>query len=226
MNPVRRLSFQLYKVIRGASVDSGGHRELSSGFLSDRIREKTVLVSASRPGRLLEVGCGEGIFLSKVSDVFKGLLFGIEPVHNMLMRVKGRFSKKGIQNPALVSARGEELPFLNESFDSVVCINTFHNQPSIREAGDILRDMARVCKQGGCLIFDIRNSLNPIMFLAYRFATLYDPSCKVLPLNTYSFFAIQRLLRSLGFWVEKKEPVFFPFTILAPAMVIQATKGN
>ena len=226
MNPVQRLFSQLFKVVRGASVESGGHRELSSGFLSNAIRRRIAEACISRPGSLLEVGCGEGMFLSQVTGSGRGGLCGVDLVYDMVARAKKSLSKIGFEEDVLLLARGECLPFRNETFSNVVCVNTFHNQLSIREVHNIAKDMARVCKKGGCIIFDVRNSLNPIMFLAYRFATLYDPSCKVLPLNTYSFFAIRRLLRSLGFSVEKKKPVFFPFTILAPAMVIQARKGD
>ena len=226
MNSVRRLLFQLFKVIRGASIESGGHRELSSGFLSDRIREKTILASASRPGSVLEVGCGEGMFLSQATRYKKRGLWGIEPIYEMIAQAKERLSTDGCGEPVLISGRGECLPFRNEAFDTVVCVNTFHNLASIADLHKIAKDMARVCKKKGCIILDIRNSLNPAMFLAYRFATIYDPSCKMLPLNTYSIFAIQRLLKGLGLNVEKKTPVFFPFTILAPAMVIQARKGD
>ena len=121
---------------------------------------------------------------------------------------------------------GQHLPFKNEVFDSVVCVNTFYNQTCMHEIVNILKDMARVCKRGGCIIFDVRNSYNPIVFLAYKFVSLYDPSSRVIPINTYSIFAIQRVLRGLGFTAIKKTPVFFPFAILAPAMVIQAKKGD
>ena len=221
---MRNVFFKIYKAVRGASVESGGHRDLSSGFLSDGIRETVVRECVSAPGLLLEVGCGEGIFLSQLSNQYQGLLFGIERVHNMMIRAKRRFLKKSRKEPTVLSAKGEQLPFKNEAFDCVVCVNTFHNQPSMADVGSILKDMARVCKTGGRVIFDIRNSSNPIMFLAYKFANLYDPSCKVLPLNTYSFSRIARVLRTLGFSVEKKTPVLFPFVLLAPAIVIKAGK--
>ena len=74
MNLIQELFFKLYKAVRGASIESGGNRELSSGFLSNGVRRSALRVSVSRPGLLLEVGCGEGIFLSQLSNERKGLL--------------------------------------------------------------------------------------------------------------------------------------------------------
>lgn len=226
MNLIQGLFFRLYKAVRGASIECGGNRELSSGFLSNGVRRNAFRFSVSRPGLLLEVGCGEGILLSQLSKGRSGLLFGVEPENDMILRTKNRFLNEGAEGPTIVSGMGQHLPFRNEVFDSVVCVNTFYNQTCMHEIVNILKDMARVCKRGGCIIFDVRNSFNPIVFLAYKFASLYDPSSMVIPINTYSIFAIQRVLRGLGFTAIKKTPVFFPFTMLAPAMVIQARKGN
>ncbi len=51
---------------------------------------------------------------------------------------------------AFVAARGQALPFANESFDGVLCLNALHHLPSYREA---LREIYRVLKPGGRAVF-------------------------------------------------------------------------
>lgn len=51
---------------------------------------------------------------------------------------------------AYVVARGQALPFRNESFDGVLCLNALHHQPSY---ATVLREIHRVLKQGGRAVF-------------------------------------------------------------------------
>jgi hypothetical protein len=64
------------------------------------------------------------------------------------------------------------------------------------------------------------------MFLAYKWATFYDPTCRVLPLKTYSFLRIQKFIKKFGFIVVRRIPVLFPIMLLAPAIVIEARKED
>ncbi len=50
----------------------------------------------------------------------------------------------------LVSADGESLPFKDESFESVFCLQSLHHIPSIRAA---IKDIFRVLKKGGHFVF-------------------------------------------------------------------------
>ena len=49
-----------------------------------------------------------------------------------------------------VTARGQSLPFVSESFDSVLCMNALHHLPSYTAA---LREIHRVLKPGGRAVF-------------------------------------------------------------------------
>jgi SAM-dependent methyltransferase len=49
-----------------------------------------------------------------------------------------------------VAARGQALPFLSETFDSVLCMNALHHLPSYADA---LADIYRVLKPGGRAVF-------------------------------------------------------------------------
>jgi SAM-dependent methyltransferase len=51
---------------------------------------------------------------------------------------------------AFVAARGQALPFVDECFDGVLCLNALHHQPFYQDA---LREIFRVLKPGGRAVF-------------------------------------------------------------------------
>ena len=51
---------------------------------------------------------------------------------------------------AFVAARGQSLPFRNETFDGIICLNALHHLPSYEAA---FREMYRVLKPGGRAVF-------------------------------------------------------------------------
>lgn len=222
----RSILINLFRRYRGLSRDSGGTRELSSGIISDRIRDDAIdsVKGLLKNDRLVEIGCGEGLLLSAINQPQRqSLLLGIERESWMIERAKNRFMGK---EPAisLVRGIGNLLPLRSESIDIVVCINTFHNQPSYKDVVEILEEMARICKTGGRIIFDIRNCYNPCIYLAYRYVMLYDPTCKTLPLNTYSIFEVTKVLKKVDLKIIRKQAILFPYWLFAPAMVIEAQK--
>ena len=107
---------------------------LRSFFLRDMdvaIRYGPVLADAARAGRILEVGSGP----YGIAPFLQGPVFGVDldftgPRHERL-------------HPAL--ARGEALPFADETFDLVLCFDVMEHVPrDHREA--VLRELARVSR--------------------------------------------------------------------------------
>lgn len=226
-----RLSFEkfLSKIFiktRGNARDHGGDRELSSGILSDKIRKGAVNEATSHRGKLLEVGSGEGLTLELIKDIEGySLLIGLELAEDMIKKCCNRLFNRGSHRVNLLRGLGQRIPIKDNSINSVICVNTFHNLHSFFEVEEILKEICRVCASDGVVIFDIRNSYNPLMYFAYKWVMAYDPTCRVLPLNTYSYFKVRHTLKKLGFQVIKKRGILFPFWILAPAMVIEAWRS-
>jgi len=218
--------YNLFSKYRGLSRDSGGTRELSSGIISDRIRNDAIglVKDLFKDGRLVEVGCGEGLLLEAVNlSQDKSIFFGVDRESKMIERAMNRLAGK--KSPvSLLRGIGNMLPLRNESIDMVVCVNTFYNQPSFNDVVKIIGEMARICKTGGYIVFDIRNSFNPCIYLAYRYVMLYDPTCKALPLHTHSFIKTAKVLNSFGLRIVKRKGVFSPSWLLAPAIVFGAHK--
>ena len=87
----------------------------------------------------LDVGCGDGILLSKLKQA------GAESAAGLDISV-GRLKRTGeiIQPGLLVNGDAEKLPFKNDSFDLVTATETVEHLPDA-EAG--LKEMARVAKK-------------------------------------------------------------------------------
>jgi ubiquinone/menaquinone biosynthesis C-methylase UbiE len=115
---------------------------------SSNMRQRPKLVPLAR-GRVLEVGIGSGLNLpfydpDKVTGVW-----GLDPSEELTARA--RHAADGVPfDVELVTGASEEIPFDPASFDTVVVTYTLC---SILDAVPALREMARVLKPDGRLLF-------------------------------------------------------------------------
>ncbi len=115
-------------------------RHLVRRFL-DRVGR---LVEAHGPGRILEVGCGEGVLIEYLSGrVPAARLDGVELDPDALAR--GRVRCPGA---SLVQADAYELPFRSRSYDLVLCLEVLEH---LADPARALREIRRVSGRG-CLL--------------------------------------------------------------------------
>lgn len=95
--------------------------------------------------RILDISCGTGLFAEQLMNRFKDVdLVLNDPSDGMREKAEKRFRDKDpvqfTSNPA------EEIGFDPESFDRVICLNSFHyytNQPRV------IQNIGRILKAGG-----------------------------------------------------------------------------
>ena len=93
--------------------------------------------------RLLDVGCGTGALLEKLSSRFPCLaLDGIDISPKMLDIARG----KDIPRLSLAHGDAEELPYPDGTFGAVLCCSSFHHYPHPERA---LSEFLRVLVPGG-----------------------------------------------------------------------------
>jgi ubiquinone/menaquinone biosynthesis C-methylase UbiE len=109
-------------------------------------RRKDLLSEAS--GRVLELGAGTGLNLPHYPDEIEELTL-TEPAAPMLPKLERRLRKTGRESRVVV-ATAEELPFDDDSFDTVVSTLVLCTVDDPRRAID---ETARVLKPGGKLLF-------------------------------------------------------------------------
>jgi ubiquinone/menaquinone biosynthesis C-methylase UbiE len=117
----------------------------SHRVLVKRIRES----AGDRAIKMLDVGCGTGVFASKVRGCLpQAEVCGVDLVSGMLSKGVPRWR---LHQAHVLPVQGdsERLPFASESFDVVTCANSFHHYPRQDRA---VAEMSRVLKPGGRLM--------------------------------------------------------------------------
>lgn len=207
--------------------------EYSGGLLPHKIRElafrkcSDFTKSINRELKLLEVGCGEGLFLKMLADNVKNFeLFGVDILVNHLEQAERRLHNN--KNFKLKLAKGQELPFENSFFDFVVCINTLYNLPAWKDVKISMQEASRVCKPNGFLVFDIRNAYDPLTSIRYMLAKYYDPTVtkQKLGLHVHTLSQIRCLLKEFELTIINKTYIRIPFWPIPAAILIIARKKN
>ena len=108
---------------------------------------------------LLDVGCGTGPMIELLSGKYPEKHYtGLDLTPRMIDVAKA----KGIPNTSFLVGDSENLPFADESFDAVICANSFHHYPNPQRFFDGTR---RVLKHGGRMILRDYTSFRPIVWL-------------------------------------------------------------
>lgn len=98
---------------------------------------------------ILDVGCGTGS-LEEAARVRPGshiCFFGVDVSVPMLQQARRKFSAANHRYWA--NAVAENLPFRDDSFDAVVCVNSFHY---FRQPEEALKEFRRVLRPNGWLV--------------------------------------------------------------------------
>lgn len=100
-------------------------------------------------GRLLDIGCGTGLFLAEVLHRHPGLeVVGLDLSQAMLDHAAQR-CRDWPQRAWVVRGDSQRLPFQDDSFDVVTCSHSFHHYPDQRR---VVGEMHRVLRPGGQLL--------------------------------------------------------------------------
>jgi ubiquinone/menaquinone biosynthesis C-methylase UbiE len=200
--------------------------EYSAGRWQDMVRKEALKLLSQVQGRLLEIGCGEGLFLAELARQDPGLeIWGVDFSQERLKQAEERIKALDIKNVSLALQEAPLLDFPERHFDRIVCVNVIFNMPTVELVKKTFRSMERVCKNEGRVIFDFRNSQNPLLSLKYRLARFYDPTLKGLALKAYSLKEIESMLNDEGLKIERLIPVGrFICRRLTPIFMIEASK--
>ena len=102
---------------------------------------------ANARGRVLEIGVGTGLSFPHYPPNVE--LAGVEPSPHMLKRARRRAAELG-REVELVEAPAEQLPFADDSFDTVVSLTVLC---TVRDPQRALGEIRRVLRPGGRFVF-------------------------------------------------------------------------
>lgn len=222
----------VYKWLHDRSARAGEAGEYSAGAWQDGVRREALRMCAGLDGKILEIGCGEGLFLAQLAEQNPAAaLYGVDNDAGRLERARERAATLGVRPFELSLPAAPTLSFPDEFFDAVVCVNVFFNMPSIEVVKETLATTARICKSGGRVVFDYRNAANPLLVLKYRLARYYDETVRDLPLRTFRAEVIDEALASCGLrprrrscippgWMERPW-----LRALAPITIVEAERS-
>lgn len=109
-------------------------------------RRQDLLAEAS--GRVLELGAGSGLNLPYYPEDLEELTL-TEPAAPMISRLRRR-ARKSKRDCRVVVAPAEQLPFDDDSFDTVVSTLVLC---TVDDPGPVIDEIARVLRPGGQLLF-------------------------------------------------------------------------
>ncbi len=111
-------------------------------------------------GCALDAGCGSGIMLVDLS-IRKFEVFGVDISSSMVKEAKELPLRFGITEPFLCVADIENLPFIDRSFDLIVCAGVIEYLDQDDRA---LSEISRVLKPNGIAFLSVTNALTPFWF--------------------------------------------------------------
>jgi ubiquinone/menaquinone biosynthesis C-methylase UbiE len=163
-----------------------------------RLRPFRERVVGAAEGRVLEIGTGSGLNL----PFYRGRtreIFGLEPSARLLARAQ--VTAPRMQIPVrLLEGRAECIPLADASIDTIVMTWTGCSIPQI---GSALREMRRVLKAGGRLLF-VEHGRAPEPLVA-RWQDRLDPFWRRLSGGCHLNRKIDDLLRDAGFGIDRLE---------------------
>ena len=97
---------------------------------------------------VLDCGCGTGPMIEILCEKYPDKLYtGLDLTPEMIKKAK----EKNLPNTNFVVGDCEKIPFENESFDVIICTNSFHHYPNPQ---DFFDNAYRVLRKGEILICD------------------------------------------------------------------------
>jgi 2-polyprenyl-6-hydroxyphenyl methylase/3-demethylubiquinone-9 3-methyltransferase len=142
---------------------------------------------------VLDLGCAGGFMAEALTE--KGAqVTGIDPAARAIDAARARARQVG-QDITYDVGVGEALPYPDNSFDAVVCVDVLEH---VQDLDQVTREVARVLKPGGMFLYDTINR-NPIARLAT--ITVAEDVLGLLPKGTHDpamFIKPDELVRSLA----------------------------
>lgn len=195
-------SAQLYdtqvEILFGGAADA--MRRIALGSLARALKGRD-----QRKVKLLDLGCGNGRFLSQILSAFPRIpATGLDLSPAYCDEARARLA--AWSQVEIVQGAAEQAPFEAESFDAATCIYLFHELPP-RVRRDVAHEIARLVKRGGVLVLadSIQTGDAPDMdrMLEYFPIGFHEPY-----FSSYVNEDLAALFGEAGFDLEENETAF------------------
>ncbi|WP_318503339.1 class I SAM-dependent methyltransferase [Bacillus sp. T3] len=172
-----------------------------------KFKKVRIELLASAHGRVLELGSGTGINF----PLYRGVdhVMAIEPSQHMIDRSQEKH-KQAVVPIEIVKASAEQLPFDDNTFDTVVATLVFCTIPNMKQA---IEEMKRVCKpEGEILLFEhVKMENKALSTLQNMLTPAWKKICDGCCLNRETL----NTFRAHGMSIEKIEKFYKDLFIIA-----------
>ncbi|MGY4788105.1 class I SAM-dependent methyltransferase [Bacillus sp. OHL2] len=151
------------------------------------INEWTIqLLNIQENDRILEIGTGRGITLSKVAEKLdRGKVYGVDASRHMIKYAKRKHKKLAEQDKAVITlGKAEQLPFEDRSFNKLFTVQTIYYLKDIEQ---VMKEVYRVLQVDG------------EVFLSFQKQELINEQKRSTSFSSYSEEEISRLFSAYHF---------------------------
>ncbi|MBV6340320.1 class I SAM-dependent methyltransferase [Candidatus Magnetobacterium casense] len=192
--------------IKGMAEDIWGWSSPAGRVRAERRADYFIRLGEILPAKdVLEIGCGTGVFTEKIART--GANITAVDISDDLLEVAER---KCVKNCCFQKANVHDLPYGGLSFDTVIGSSVLHHL----DVEVALRELFRVLRHNGKIVFAEPNMLNPQIFLERKIAFLHTLRHVVPHETAFLRKPIKRLLEDHGF-IDVK---VFPYDFLHPVV--------
>lgn len=158
------------------------------------LRLLKIIEHYTRGGKLLDIGCGLGLFLKSVrlKSVFKWKLFGVEP--NTYISKQARKITKEI----IVNGKLPKINYSSRSFDCITCFDVLEHSYDVEKN---LTEIKRLLTNDGVFVLQMPNFRSLMSFLTKDLWDWWSPPDHVIH---FSFNAIIAILERNSFEIIYK----------------------
>jgi ubiquinone/menaquinone biosynthesis C-methylase UbiE len=183
-------------------------------FYQERMTLVLRLLSQVGSGGILDVGCGPGMYAKPCVE--RGLKYtGFDLSRQMIEEARRRFGD--LPNVEFLNGDAGVLPFPTDSFDGVLCLGVLE-YVSQKDEAVYLKELARVTKPGGMIIFSFLNARSPAWLLTDYVSPMIKFSSRnsAASIRKFTVEKQSKVLHRAGLSVVGKS--YFASNILPPVL--------
>ena len=138
--------------------------------------------------KLIDIGCGTGEILNRIAND-KDKYYGLDLSSKMLEIAKKKNNSKNI---TYINGDSEKIPFKDNYFDLITCVESFHHYPN---PNNVSKEFNRILKKNGYVIICDMYRKQPLRFF-------YNILMKVVntgDVKIYTIKEIKSIFESNGF---------------------------
>ena len=179
------------------SLDDTGWRH---DYLKDAQSKLISLLDVKENIRFLDIGCGAGWAVGEVARLVdnQGLFYGVDLSSKMIGKAQSKFSDD--DHFHFLEANAESIPLDDDSFDIIICTNSFHHYPHPDKA---VLEMYRLLNKGGKVYILDPTADSWIAKAADKIIRLMEPE----HVRLYSTKEFQQLLENAGLTYTTSETI-------------------